>query len=305
MNTCALCLNPALLSNSHLIPSFVFRWIKDTSATGYLRLLENPNIRRQDGLKDYLLCQQCESIFNKYETPFASNIFYPYVNNALSPEGIGVGKPVSFKYDNWLLYFAISLQWRHLVTSKLRKEDYDNVEFYKTIEEYIDIWRDFLIGNRFDTGDCETHIIFLQNLIAGKGYLPPNINERINSYLIRAVDATIVTSKKKLGIYTKIGPIVFFTSLIPNKLKLLPNSKIHMKGNISTAQNLYNKDVTSFIFVDRPNDISSKIQYSQKQQDKIEEEFMKNPDKTANSMTFKVLETDLLLRKHLSDKNNK
>jgi hypothetical protein len=41
MSKCALCHNVKELKDSHIIPAFVYRWIKETSATGYLTFSEN------------------------------------------------------------------------------------------------------------------------------------------------------------------------------------------------------------------------------------------------------------------------
>jgi hypothetical protein len=46
--TCALCGENKKLRMSHIIPNFVFKWMKETSATGFLRSAENPKKRLQD-----------------------------------------------------------------------------------------------------------------------------------------------------------------------------------------------------------------------------------------------------------------
>ena len=53
---CRLCLRARPLRDSHIIPAFVYRWQKGTSATGYTRSLERPNVRVQDGPVVPLLC---------------------------------------------------------------------------------------------------------------------------------------------------------------------------------------------------------------------------------------------------------
>ncbi len=49
---CRLCGKNADLQESHIIPSFVYRWLKDSSGTGYLRFGPEPNKRVQDGYKN-------------------------------------------------------------------------------------------------------------------------------------------------------------------------------------------------------------------------------------------------------------
>jgi hypothetical protein len=74
---CKLCGNESNLILSHIVPSFVFKWLKENSATGYLRFANTPNLRVQDGIKEYWLCNVCEGLFNKWETEYANKIFRP------------------------------------------------------------------------------------------------------------------------------------------------------------------------------------------------------------------------------------
>ena len=46
-----------------------------------MRKPDNPNIRHQDGLKEKMLCKDCEQLFSKYENIFSREIFYPHVHN--------------------------------------------------------------------------------------------------------------------------------------------------------------------------------------------------------------------------------
>ena len=61
---CGLCGNLAELRDSHIVPAFVARWIKDTSATGFLRGFHQPNRRVQDFPTKRLLCEGCEQRFS-------------------------------------------------------------------------------------------------------------------------------------------------------------------------------------------------------------------------------------------------
>jgi hypothetical protein len=92
---CALCRKTSILIQSHIIPKFVYKWLKDNSATGYLRFGKNPNKRSQDGFKENMLCRNCEDIFNKWETEFATNIFHPFAANTSG----------SYEYKIWFATF--------------------------------------------------------------------------------------------------------------------------------------------------------------------------------------------------------
>lgn len=74
---CALCNQESELRESHIIPKFVFDYIKETSATGYLRNVTSINRRLQDGPKRKLLCHDCEQKFSIAEKYFAETVFSP------------------------------------------------------------------------------------------------------------------------------------------------------------------------------------------------------------------------------------
>jgi hypothetical protein len=87
---CRLCDSEAELLESHVIPAFVFRFLKQG---GPIRNSRTPNRRVQDGDKEYWLCSSCEGLFNKDETAFATKLFHPHSN-----------KPdLRSSYESWLL----------------------------------------------------------------------------------------------------------------------------------------------------------------------------------------------------------
>jgi hypothetical protein len=60
MPICELCLKDKELADSHVIPSFIIKWLKKTSITGFVRNPLNGNRRIQDGYKMPLLFFDCE-----------------------------------------------------------------------------------------------------------------------------------------------------------------------------------------------------------------------------------------------------
>ena len=99
--TCKLCEADGELRESHILPSFVYRWLKSSSGTGFIRFGENPNLRSQDGFKTYLLCGECEGLFNSWETEFANKIFHP----------LNGGSGATLQYGPWMLKFAASVSY--------------------------------------------------------------------------------------------------------------------------------------------------------------------------------------------------
>jgi len=286
---CKLCQNNKDLVNSHIIPAFVFKWIKKTSATGYLRMIENFNKRVQDGKSLKLLCLDCERIFSKLELQFANNIFHPYVREELDTNCVQTGNIKQFEYGDWLLRFIISIHWR-IIAAKI---DISVPEYHKiALKKYENCWREFLLGKRTDTGKCETHVIFLQNLSAVNGQLPDIMSDDINYYILRSADGTIVHSKKKLGVFSKMGPIAFYTFIRNKKLRDAYSTKIGLHGNILTAQKLKNPEIVDFLFITRPNQASKHQVLSNTQEKVIEKSIMKDIGRSINSLTAVAHESD-------------
>jgi hypothetical protein len=136
VSRCSLCEEYKTLKDSHIIPKFIGKWLKETSATGYLRQTSNADRRQQDITKLPLLCNECEQLFSKNEKLFSENIFKPFQ-----------GGDKRFNYDVWLLYFIISVQWRIVVTQKETARDIP-VSLMKKLDAASEIWRNFLLGQR-------------------------------------------------------------------------------------------------------------------------------------------------------------
>jgi hypothetical protein len=277
--------------DSHLLPAFAARWIKETSPTPYLRDAVTPNLRKQDTRTAKLLCQGCETRFSQDEGNFAKTIFSPYVTKELDEKGCGRGNIRAFQYDEWLLRFALSLQWRTILTRP--NAVYGETSFV-VIEE---TWRQFLLGQRRDSGVWETHMIFLSSLAGAVIPAGLKLGCRVNSYLLGTVDATTISSQdnQKAGIYSKIGPIAFFTPLRPLVLKGNSDSKLHMRGTIKVGQKLRNEWLGQFIFVTRPNEVYRTV--SEKQQIRMAKDFLANPERTRETMSFHALEVDFKLER--------
>ena len=78
LTQCRLCgSNADALKQSHIVPRFVGRWLKDGSITPYFRYGGNMDKRSQDLPSIELLCGRCENLFSAWETKFANEIFYP------------------------------------------------------------------------------------------------------------------------------------------------------------------------------------------------------------------------------------
>jgi hypothetical protein len=158
---CALCENVDELKLSHIIPKFVFRYLKKDSFTGRMRNVSNPNQAVQDGDKMYLLCGKCEELFSQRETPFSNKIFHPFKANGFN----------GLSYDgNWLQYFIVSVNWRTLyldLKGFVENSDKENGIDEKDLKLLIKtekVMRDYLLGFRSDLSSIENHIFFFDDI---------------------------------------------------------------------------------------------------------------------------------------------
>ncbi len=192
---CALCEKGGVLCNSHVIPKFVTDWIKETSVTKGLRNANAPNKRIEDGVKEQLLCKDCEKLFSKYETYFANKIFHPFLNGQ-----------EQFTFNENLNKFITSISWRLLKTSM---DSYCKSfpKFKKSIEQAEKNWREYLLGN--SQLKFQNHMFFFkENRLNYK-----KVDKNFLWYMQRAIDGTIATGNDVLFVYFKF-PNVFFVSTI-------------------------------------------------------------------------------------------
>jgi hypothetical protein len=189
---CRLCDKEELLKESHIIPKFVFRWLKETGGK-YIRKADNPNKRVEDGVKLQLFCNNCEQLFSKVEDKFARDIFYPYSNSNI----------YKFQYDEDLLKFSVSVLFRILLVNIDRYQlcDYPHVNELKQAQNE---WKDFLLSNTNLEQFNKIHIFFTTNKL-NNNTLPV---ENFLNYYSRAVDGTIVFNNKTCFIYAKLARII-------------------------------------------------------------------------------------------------
>lgn len=198
MPSCALCNADAPLVQSHVIPAFVYRWMKETGATGYIRSADNPNKRTQDGLKIPLLCVECEGLFNQFETPFATNVFYPIEKDVV----------LRAPYGPWMLKFCVSVSWR-VLTYFLR----DNADEAAPPETRADMsaalgrWSGFLTGKYPHPDRFEQHLMRLSPITE---HIEPNMPDSMNRYLMRVSDIYLVGGPGILMTYAKFGAFALF-----------------------------------------------------------------------------------------------
>jgi len=268
---CKLCRREKDLLNSHIIPRFVIKWIKDTSATGFLRGAKDPNTRIQD-YHEELLCEDCELVFSDFEREFASNIFYPHLNNETE----------KFEYGEWLQKFIISISWR-LIVSEL--SDIDEMEPYHrdAIYDAEEIWRDILNENLSLSADPFTHhIFFLDDVIPDE--TAEELPDKWEFYISRGIDGTPVFGNQT-AIYFKFPKIICISCIQPPDDSELKDTKIEKTGEIGPPQEM-GPNWGTFL-VNRAEIVTSR-NASESEQEKIKERMLDNLEQVAESESLKT-----------------
>lgn len=277
---CMLCGNEAELRLSHLIPKFIGRWLKETSATGYLRGSRNINKRSQDILKEKWLCHDCEQLFSGWEKAFAEAIFRPHMDDVGS----------RFNYGPWMSRFCASMSWRSLSYMTWNNDSEPVVAEYKAEWDDANLaLKDYLLG-RIDTlGRYEQHVIPVEGVSEVMGEVSP----RLNRYLMRSIHTDLIASKTVRMVYTKIPGFIILGFVTVPYAKQMRASKIAL-GDGYISPRTYQADIKLMEYINEKADEIGRSydDMSDKQRLMIEGLVKGNPEKTMNSGTFKAFLRD-------------
>ena len=260
MKICRLELIEKELKNSHVIPKFAFDYLKSTGSK-YLRSFENPNKRLQDGIKEYLLCDDCEQLFSKRERWFANTIFFPYLNK----------NKTEFKYDENLGYFVISLLWRVLVNQQnhYSVKDEGRLAFLSEVECE---WRQFLTEFKYPRNFNNFNILLTDGVQSNNTDLVTP-----DYFFTRLIDFTIVHNNDftTVAVYAKFLRFIFWVP-VKGYEYIDGTTNINLnEGILKTPQNLDDTFIKSF-FVSRIRLIDNADEPNEEQEKKIMNEILKD-----------------------------
>lgn len=279
---CKLCCKQRELRESHIIPKFVFDWLKESSATGFLRRSDVPNRRVQDGVKPDMLCDDCEGLFNRWETQFATKIFHP----------LNRREAIRFDYEEWLLKFAVSVSWRALTWI----EPHDLPELSRSgqplISKALQTWKEFLFDQRPHPGPFEQHMILLDypKSIQNINDFPPNMNE----FMVRGCHIDLChEAGHPLYIYVKMGRVTLLGFIGIEHPRQWIGTKIHV--NRGTVGGSIKVPIEYLNFMKEQahawGDLNASI--TKKQKDVIKRSYDKNQDRAVKSEVFDAFDRDV------------
>lgn len=220
MPACALCLSDSPLRESHLVPAFVYAWLKESSP-GLLRTADTPNRRVQDGFTASLLCDACEGLFATWEKAFAEQVFRPHV--------VAGGTPVSTEYGAWCLKFAVSVSFRVATYFLAQPRDDADPHDDALTREAVNAWRAFLTDQSPHPGPYEQHLVILDTVEAP---LQRRLSPYFNRYVLRSVHLDILHSRSAQIVFSKMCQFLLFGWIRQEAPRKWRNTKLHLKRGV-------------------------------------------------------------------------
>ena len=281
---CRMCFKTGPLEAGHVVPSFVYRWLKDTSATGYLRRGEIPNLRVQDGWTRYWFCRACENQIGRFEKAFSEQLFQSIVTEERVP----------YRHGPWLSRFIASVAWR---TVMLYSEQGDSFELFTDEQKALlplalEHWRTFVSGKAKTPGVHELHLIPMGILgeYRGDRRLPPNINR----YTLRSIEIHVASGNTQAFAFVKMGPVVTLGFIQPPPPGQWKGTRLALRdgyvgGNMVVPLNFLD------YFIDRARKMYALDRSrSARQLDKIGRSIQADAVRAAASETFRAVDADVL-----------
>jgi hypothetical protein len=282
--TCRLCGTTTDLQESHIIPRSVYAWLKQSSATGFLRDGETPNKREQDGLKTHLLCWDCEQRLNQWETPFYEEVFLP----------LQEGRGTSFTYGDWLLKFAVSVSWRILTFLQMHSSlRHLAPDLSPRAAKAAEVWKEFLLGDRPHPSRFEQHMLPLGEVEHfTDADAPPNLNR----YILRSIDPDVWRVGDRAFVYGKLCRIVLVGFIEMPHPRRWQGTKIHVRGGTLGGRNYSVPDDLRVAIRKGALKLRRHEQsISPRQRDRIEQAYTASMGRFAGSETFRATAADVRL----------
>jgi len=285
---CALCKKEAKLEESHVIPKFVFKSMKKNSPTGNMRIANEPNKKIQDGDKLYLLCGECEDLFNKDETLFANNIYHNFQQEKLKV----------FEYGEWLERFIVSVNWRTLYLDILgfieqRNVSQKQLDYLMMCEEKM---RKYLLGSNESLNPIENHIFFFRKIeIASREVAEMNLHSSVGGSI---TGYTIISDLHNSAyIFMNLQGLIIVTILKRADEEEWTETLVNKQGSFNLEQpQVMNSPVSSELMYLSYQYGESKVKLNENQREKIIEAVMKNKEKFLQSKSYRRLQYDKELK---------
>jgi hypothetical protein len=283
---CPLCGSTGPLRESHIIPRFVFDWMLQSSATGFMRSGTMPNRSVKDGMKLRLLCDSCEGRLSTWEKTTAEQLFLPYHNNT--------GTRV--RYESWLAKFCASVVWRVLfIHSRIDPLRDLSPTQNKKVNMALSTWKDLMFGSADNPGAFELHML-PADLLADAGGLKPQLPPNFNRYLTRAVEIDVAANTNSAFVYAKMCRLIVFGFIERPRFRRWHGTRVAMKqGIIEPKQFGLPAEFLEYLVARARNMAKLGTQISKQQKAKINSRMRADPDRAAQSDHFTAMMQDVVI----------
>lgn len=277
---CQLCEANSPRVESHIIPKFVFKHAAIRSPTKFLRTTEKPNLRVQDGLREYLLCEACEGLFSKWEDSFARTYRAHYEEP---------GRNFFYRREDALA--ALSILWR-VAAHAISHPEHRHLELgndYSRLHDGANAWRDVLLGKIPHPGKFRAFWVFM-NYAQGR----ERAEQGFNRHVFHSIDFDILASSKRLFILVHLPGVYLIGALEETPRAAFKGIDISFKGGryLSTE----NKVLPEFVLENIENSIDKKnasfANLSSRQQSKILTSLYEDPERALASPLFRTHQHD-------------
>ncbi|MCY3729467.1 MAG: hypothetical protein OXF97_10800 [Nitrospira sp.] len=291
---CKLCGCFGELEAGHIIPAFVFRYIRETGLIqgGGLRFAEQPNKVVQDGDKRHWFCRACEGKFSKDEQKFYEKIFKP-TNEGHQPQ---------LDYGPELLRFCVSLSWRTLLRYQEIEHDETELRPISQLDEKDQElitkaemeWKDYLNGNGRSSEKFVQHIAIMGKIDS----LPLNMSVGINKYIQRAPHQDILSGKTGVVIYTKIPGIFIFGIIRDEETWLWNRTQVLSSGGTLPGNEAVRLPDWFYAYLNEQAEqyqgMSKLLSERQRERtdQKVHKEVESDPERLRKSPMFEAIEAD-------------
>jgi hypothetical protein len=277
------------LKESHIIPSYVGKYFKETSVTGRIRMLGKPNLAQQDIHKANLFCGDCEQLMGEDDKYFAENIFVPVHESGLMIRDYDyrLGRFCAMQSFRTMAYIDRALNDLYVYNDRLNK----------LIGESYDYLRNFVLQKRKNPKSYNQYMVIF-DVIQNIGEAVPDPPDHINKYLVRTVDLDIVTNKSNIAfIYSKLCKIALMTFLAPKNPKGLESARIYGGwGRFPESHEIDFDGFADFLF-DRASHFDSYFEgLSPKQKENIRKRIEANTHRIFGSETSRASRADQEMR---------
>jgi hypothetical protein len=280
--SCHLCLRDRPLLESHIIPRFVYRWLRESSPSGFIRSSQAPNKRIQDGPTARLLCEECEGLLSGWEKQFAEQVFVPLHN----------GERRVLPYRDWALKFAVSVSWRVLNWPGDERRSHLTEAQRTTAASCSEVWREFLIGEREHPGAHELRLIPLDVL---ESHSTPSLSPFMNRYMTRVVAADVVAGRRTIITYSKLCRLLIIGFVDVPDFKRWKGGKVGVRQGTVGGPVVYELPEGVFDYMNHSANAAGAAlgRMSERQADKLQSMMLEDVEALAQSEVFRAMRKDV------------